>query len=87
MSVYYPEYITWFPDTEFTEVADRLDKLVFIRDTIIEHQHPDWTHAHGHSGDQIGYDELYKENDRDEDRWEDERLFEERKKNNFGLEL
>jgi hypothetical protein len=83
--VYYPGYITWFPDTEFTEVADRLGKLVFIRDTIIEHRHPDWVHAHGHNGQQSGYDELYVENDRDEDRAHDEQLFNERKKNNFGL--
>lgn len=85
--VYYPGYVTWFPDTEFTEVADRLDKLAFIRDTIIEHQHPDWTHAHGHNGQQSGYDELYVENDRDEDREHDELMFNERKMNNFGLEL
>ena len=85
--VYYPEYITWFPDTEFTEVADRLDKLAFIRDTIIEHQHPDWTHAHGHNGQQAGYDELYVENDRNEDREHDEELFNRRKMDNFGLEL
>jgi hypothetical protein len=85
--VYYPEYITWFADTEFTEVADRLDKLAFIRDTIIEHQHPDWTHAHGHNGQQSGYDELYVENDRNEDREYDEELFNRRKMDNFGLEL
>ena len=85
--IYYPEYITFWADTEFTEVADRLEKLVFIDNVLFEHQHPDWTHSHGYDGQKRGYDELYHENDKQEDRDWDEELFKKRKAENFGLEL
>lgn len=83
--IYYPEYITFWCDNEFTEVADLLDKLAFIPEPIFKHQHPDWTHSHGYDGAKGGYDQLYLDNDKEEDRIHDEKLFHERKANKFGL--
>jgi len=84
--IYYPEYRTFWADNEFTEVADRLDRLVFSREVLFEHRHPDWTHSHGYSGQKQGYDELYLENDKPEDREWDDKLFHDRKARNFDLE-
>lgn len=84
--IYYPEYRTFWADNEFTEVADRLDRLVFCDDVLFVHEHPDWTHSRGYTGVNEGYDELYKENDKPEDRDWDEKLFHDRKANNFGLD-
>ena len=85
--IYYPEYITFWADTEFTAVADLLDRMVFVPEVLFEHQHPDWTHSHGYDGQKRGYDQLYIDNDKPEDRDFDERLFYERKARNFDLEL
>lgn len=84
--IYYPEYRTFWADNEFTEVADRLDRLVFCDDVLFVHEHPDWTHSRGYTGVNEGYDELYKENDKPEDRDWDEKLFHDRKARNFDLE-
>jgi len=84
--IYYPEYRTFWADNEFTEVADRLDRLVFCEEVLFIHEHPDWTHSRGYSGVNEGYDQLYVENDKPEDRDWDEKLFHERKARNFDLE-
>ena len=83
--IYYPEYRTFWADNEFTEVADRLDRLIFVPDVLFQHNHPDWTHSQGYSGTHAGYDQLYIENDKPEDRDWDEKLFHERKARNFDL--
>jgi hypothetical protein len=85
--LYYPEYITFWADTEFTAVADLLDRLSFVPEVLFEHQHPDWLQSRGYDGQKKGYDQLYIENDKQEDRDFDERLFHERKAVDFGLEL
>tara|TARA_Y100000996_G_scaffold121288_1_gene90912 strand:+ start:1725 stop:2423 length:699 start_codon:yes stop_codon:yes gene_type:complete len=85
--IYYPEYITFWADTEFTAVADLLGRLSFSPDVLFEHQHPDWLHSHGYDGQKQGYDQLYIDNDKQEDRDFDERLFHERKARDFDLKL
>ena len=85
--IYYPEYITFWADTEFTAVADLLDRLAFIPEVLFEHQHADWVHSQGYDGQRRGYDQLYMENDKQEDRDFDEELFHKRKARNFDLEL
>jgi hypothetical protein len=39
--VYHPEYKSFWSDAEFTEVASKLNKQVFIDNIIIRHLHPD----------------------------------------------
>lgn len=85
--IYNPDYRTLWADTEFTAVADLLDKLVFCDEVLFRHDHPDWLHSHGYDGQKQGYDELYMENDKSEDREWDENLFNMRKMNNFGVVL
>ena len=85
--LYYPGYTTWFCDTELTEVANLLDRLIFVDEVLFQHEHPDWVHAQGHDGQQRGYDTLNIDNDKKEDRLSDEKIFNERKANNFGLNL
>ena len=38
--IYYPEYKSFFCDTEFTEVANRLGKQTYFPEPIIRHDHP-----------------------------------------------
>lgn len=83
--IYYPEYRTFWADNEFTEVADRLDKLLFSPNVLFEHIHPDWIHSQGYDGQKRGYDQLYIENDKPEDKIWDEKLFKTRQAMNFGL--
>lgn len=85
--IYYPEYRTFWADNEFTEVADLLDRLIFVPAVLFEHQHPDWMFSQGYDGQKRGYDQLYIENDKPEDKAWDENLFKKRKLNNFGLDL
>jgi hypothetical protein len=85
--IYNPDYRTLWADTEFTAVADLLDKLVFCDEVLFRHDHPDWLHSHGYDGQKQGYDELYMENDKSEDREWDENLFNTRKMKNFDLVL
>lgn len=86
--IYYPEYITFYPDREWTEVADKLHRLVFIKDVLFEHRHPDWMGTVcGYAGVNELYDDLYKENDHQEDRDHDEKLFFGRQKRNFDLDI
>ena len=85
--IYYPGYITLWCDAEFTEAANLLDKLLFIPDVLFEHDHPDWNHSYGYDGQRRGYDQLYTENDNQEHRDADEKLYHERKEINFGLDI
>lgn len=83
--IYYPEYVTFWADNEFTEVANLLDRLSFCEEVVFEHQHPDWIYSNGYDGKFKGYDQLYHENNKQEDRDWDERLFYTRRLINFGL--
>jgi hypothetical protein len=56
--LYYPMYRSFFCDTEQTILAQKLNKITFIDNTIIKHLHPDNTKDLHKS-----YDNTYKEND------------------------
>jgi hypothetical protein len=52
--IYYPGYVTWYPDEEFTIVGDMLNRQVYFDLVIIKHEHPD---------NGVGvYDGLYRKN-------------------------
>jgi hypothetical protein len=40
--IYNPEYKSTWCDNEFTDIANNLNKQVFIDRVIIKHEHPDW---------------------------------------------
>jgi len=40
--IYNPEYKSTWCDNEFTDIANKLNKQVFIDRVIIKHEHPDW---------------------------------------------
>ena len=40
--IVHPDYLMLFGDTELTAVAKKLNRVTYIPDCIIEHQHPDW---------------------------------------------
>lgn len=85
--IYFPEYKTFWPDTEWTCVADILERLIFIPDVLFEHRHPDWmASGHGYDGSNELYDQLYEENDDQDDRDHDKQLFHDRQQRNFGLD-
>ena len=56
--IYHPMYRSFFCDTEQTIIAQKLNKLTFIDNTIIKHVHPDNTKELHKS-----YDNTYKAND------------------------
>jgi hypothetical protein len=72
---YHDGYIHHYADTEITEKAKLLNKLVYAKDCIIEHLH--WT------VNKSQMDETYKLVQRDAEK--DRILFETRKKNGFYL--
>lgn len=78
--VYYPEYITWWADNEFTEVGNMLGKQVYIQDCIIKHEHPA-------NNSNVIYDELYNKNDAPSNTSFDLELFNKRKEMNFYLNM
>lgn len=65
--IYYPGYITWFADNEFTAVAKKESKYKFINKNIFRHLHYQWIGCEG--------DELYKKNDHLPTIYNDEQLF------------
>lgn len=73
--VYHPSYKSLWCDNEFMEVANKLNKQVYINDVIIKHEHQVWT------GEK--WDELQIINDSFNDI--DKNNFIRRKKNRFGL--
>lgn len=73
--VYHPSYKSLWCDNEFMEVANKLNKQVYINDVIIKHEHQVWT------GEK--WDELQIINDSFND--VDKNNFIRRKKNRFGL--
>lgn len=54
--IYHPDYTSLWCDNEFTEVAQKLNKMVYIKDPIIKHAHPCW-------GKKMQMDELYRHNE------------------------
>jgi len=74
--LYNPIYKSFFCDNEFTDIARKLNKIKFIDNVIIKHQHPQW-------GGKVKHDELYERNNAP---WkEDQNTYETRKRFNFGL--
>jgi len=53
--IYHPSYKSFWCDNEFTDVANRLDRIKPIDRTIIRHQHPSWDAG-------MEADQLYKSN-------------------------
>jgi hypothetical protein len=75
--VQYPGYKSCFADNEFMEVSKILNKVKYFDITVIEHQHPDW----GFGQRDYVHDENIKYFSYDNN------LFQERKVNNFDLNL
>jgi hypothetical protein len=75
--VQYPGYKSCFADNEFMEVSKILNKVKYFDITVIEHQHPDW----GFGQRDYAHDENMKYFNYDNN------LFQERKINNFDLNL
>jgi len=75
--IYQPDYITWYADNEFMEVAQRLGKQTAYTDCIVEHKHPVWT------GEKT--DQLYRKENQKPDITHDKQLYEKRFKENFGI--
>jgi hypothetical protein len=74
--IYYPEYKSFFCDNEYTEIATQKNKITFIDNVIIKHEHPHW-------GGGVKMDDLYIKNDI---HWKhDENLFNKRKLTNFAV--
>jgi len=72
--IYNPEYISVFPDNEFTDVSRILGKATYIDKVIIRHF---WI--------EIGVDALYMRNENRELYARDGALYQQRKAANFGL--
>lgn len=73
--IYNPSYISLWCDTEFTEVSKMLNKVKYIPQVIIKHEHPVWL------GEK--WDDLQNKNDSFNQR--DMKNFEERKSINFNI--
>jgi hypothetical protein len=55
--LYHPSYYSFFCDNEFTDIALREKKMIFIDQIIISHQHPNW-------GKGVPVDSLYTTNNK-----------------------
>ena len=75
--IYNPAYKSLWCDNEFTQVANLLERQVFINHVIIRHEHPNNTGK--------GLDMLYSRNDEPFDA--DLQTYQRRKHDNFGLGL
>lgn len=73
--IYNPIYSHSWADTELTEVAYQLGRIIVRNDIVFPHLHPEVTKE--------PKDDLYKRNDLTHDR--DRPLYQQRKKINFGL--
>jgi len=74
--IYHPSYKSFYCDDEFTQVGNILKKQTFIDNVIIEHKHPDNTQG-------VNNDVLYIRNRKYYP--VDNKMFQIRKKNKFGL--
>lgn len=55
--IYNPEYASFFPDNEYTDVAMAMNKITFIADPIATHEHPAW-------GGAMRADDVYRRNNK-----------------------
>lgn len=74
--IYYPEYKTWYPDNEYTEIGLNQNKLKYIDNCIIKHELP------AHNPNMV-FDQLYQENETNELKNHDHQLYLQRKSKNF----
>lgn len=96
--IYQPDYISFWSDTEYTEVADILKKQTFIDQVIIRHLHPDivlqdkstrekfssFLPEYANNGS-CGHDMLWQKNSVFDAA--DKKTYDSRKKINFGLSV
>jgi len=74
--IYYPEYISFFPDNEFMEVSEILGKEFRIKKVLFKHEHP--ANRGGKS-----WDNLYQRNNSS---WNsDKELYYQRRAKNFDI--
>ena len=73
--IYHPDYKSLFCDEEYTYVARKLNKMVYIQDIIFNHNHP--ANVGGMVDEQLRKTESFWDEDRN--------TFERRSKNNFDL--
>ena len=78
--IYHPDYDSWYPDNEFMEVANLLNRQAFIDEIIIRHEHPANTPS-------SPVDHLYIENDAPHYKMKDYETYLRRKSRNFDLEI
>lgn len=72
--IYHPSFSSFFCDNEFTEIAQRDGKIVFIDQPLATHEHPAW-------GRGMKQDALYTRNDRF---WQQDKVnYEKRKAEGF----
>ena len=74
--IYHPDYVSFYCDNEFMEVARHLNKLTYFPEVIIRHRH--------FFNEKTKPDALYKRNGRFNGR--DKKTFERRKRQGFDLE-
>lgn len=74
--IYHPDYKSFYCDNEFTDIANNLNKQVYINEIIIKHEHPD-------NNNTLTYDLLYNMNHRYYPH--DRSVYIERKRRNFPL--
>lgn len=75
--IYNPNYVSFWCDNEFMEVAGKLNKQTYFSDVLFKHEHP------ANNGSQS--DSLYLKNNNNYKR--DQQTFKHRKKNNFDLSI
>ena len=73
--IYHPEYKSVWCDNEFMDVSKILDKVTYFDTAIIRHEHPDWGFS---DRDNIHLLNIMNGN-------HDQKLYYNRKANNFGL--
>lgn len=73
--IYQPDYLSFWCDNEFMEVATELERQTYFDDVLFKHEHP------ANTG--VGNDSLYLENNRNFER--DKQTYNERKRNGFPV--
>ena len=76
--IYHPDYKTMWADNEYTIVAQKLNRITYINNVIIKHEHPD-------NNTNIEKDDLYVSNDTASG--SDSTIFNRRRLHNFGLNI
>lgn len=75
--LYYPKYISVYPDNDFTEMTKKMGKYAFVNKRLFTHAHPIWNLAE--------WDEQYRASESADVYKKDREVFNKRKANNFGV--